>query len=127
MGSIIGKKLQGVTGKISGLSLVHLENPIFERKFVVYSGDQQEARYILSPKLMERILNAKKMLRADISLSFHDNHLYIAIPKYKNFYEPSFFGSVMDYREISEIYDLIKLVEEIVNELELNTRIWSKK
>ena len=36
--------------------LVKLENPEFEKIFTVYSTDQVEARYILSPSLMERLV-----------------------------------------------------------------------
>ena len=39
--------------------LVKLEDPEFEKSFVVYSGNQTEARYILSTSLMRRILDYK--------------------------------------------------------------------
>ena len=35
---------------------VRLEDPVFEDRFNVYSDDQVEARYILTPKIMNRIV-----------------------------------------------------------------------
>ena len=49
----LGKKLQSI-GKSHG-DLVSLENPDFEKSFAVYSQDQIEARYLLTPALMEKI------------------------------------------------------------------------
>ena len=39
---------------------VELENPVFEKIFNTYSKNQIEARYILSPAMMERILEFRK-------------------------------------------------------------------
>ena len=47
MFGFLGKKLQSMNS--SRDDLVYLENPDFEKQFVVYSSDQIEARYILSP------------------------------------------------------------------------------
>jgi len=62
MFGFIGTKLQKMN-KARG-ELVKLENPEFESEFVVYSDDQVESRYILSPSLMERILLFKKQKKA---------------------------------------------------------------
>lgn len=39
---------------------VKLEDPVFEREWEVYATDQIEARYILTPALMERMLEIKR-------------------------------------------------------------------
>ena len=69
----IGTKLQKMN-KARG-ELVKLENPEFESEFAVYSDDQIESRYILSPSLMERILSFKKQTKKSIQLSFIDSRL----------------------------------------------------
>src|SRR5688500_8334962 len=49
--------------------IARLENVDFEKIYSVYCTDQQEARYILTPKFMELVLQAKATL-GDIRLSF---------------------------------------------------------
>lgn len=40
--------------------VVRLEDPEFEKIFVVYSSDEVEARYILSTSFMERLVEFRK-------------------------------------------------------------------
>lgn len=44
---------------------VHLEDPVFEHYFDVYSTDQAEARYVLTPGFMERFLALGKILMGE--------------------------------------------------------------
>ncbi|MDD3626120.1 MAG: DUF3137 domain-containing protein [bacterium] len=107
--------------------LIKLEDPEFERLFVVYGTDQIEARYILSTSLMRRIVEFKKKTRKDIRLSFISNHVFVAISNNKNMFEPRLFKTLLDFNVIREYYeDLIEAVS-VVEELNLNTRIWSKQ
>jgi hypothetical protein len=108
--------------------LVKLEDPDFEKNFVVYSTDQVEARYILSPAFMQRILEFKTRTSARISLSFIDSHVYIAIPINKNLFEaPSLFKSIDNYKQLSEYNGYVQMCVNTVELLDLNTRIWSKE
>lgn len=119
-----GQTLQSVgTGK---KKLVRLENPEFEKEFCVYGEDQVEARYILTPSLMERILAYRKKWDSRISLSFCDSKVYIAINMNKNLFETRLFKPLADYDFIEENLRFLILITEIVEDLNLNTRIWTK-
>ncbi len=107
--------------------LVKLEDPEFEKSFVVYSGDQTEARYILSTSLMRRILDYKVNCKKNIQLSFVSNRMYVAIPYSKGLFEPKLFGDIVNFSNIEEYYNDLKLVLNLVEDLNLNTRIWLKK
>jgi hypothetical protein len=107
--------------------LVKLEDVEFEKEFVVYGTDQVEARYILSPALMERILRFQRKLGTRIYLSFLGSNVFGAIPIEKNFFEPKVFSSMMDFDVIAEYYAQLQLGVAIVDELNLNTRIWTKE
>ncbi len=50
---LLGKFGQKFQKSFTHGKLVKLENPEFEKEFVVYSSGQQEARYILTPVMME--------------------------------------------------------------------------
>ncbi|MGE0269202.1 MAG: DUF3137 domain-containing protein [Candidatus Omnitrophota bacterium] len=106
--------------------LVKLEDPEFERLFVVYADDQIEARYILSPSLMKRIVDFKKKSRKNIRLSFLNSNVYVAIAYYKNLFEPRIFQTLLDFNPIKEYFEDLQLATGIVEDLSLNLRIWTK-
>jgi hypothetical protein len=58
---------------------VKLENPGFERIFSVYGDSQQEARYILTPAMMEAMTNNNKQYNRKMYFSFVGSHVYCAI------------------------------------------------
>ncbi|MBN2863130.1 MAG: DUF3137 domain-containing protein [Bacteroidales bacterium] len=120
-----GQTLQSIgAGK---KKLVRLENPEFEKEFCVYGDDQVEARYILTPSLMERILAYKRKWKSRISLSFCDSKVYIAVNMNKNLFETRIFKPVADYSFMEENLRFLILLTEIVEDLNLNTRIWTKE
>lgn len=107
--------------------LVLLENPDFEKAFAVYSTDPVEARYILSTTLMERILELKKQLPSPISLSFVQSNIFISLPISNNLFECSpIYRTLIKPQQMEENYRYLRLCIEIVETLDLNTRIWSK-
>jgi hypothetical protein len=110
---------------VSRPDLVKLENPDFEKAFVVYGTDQVEARYILTPALMERILDFQKK-SGKIHLSFLHSKVYIAISLNKNLFEPPLFRSMLNYKLVEDYFKYLKLAVNIVEDLDLNTRIWTK-
>jgi Protein of unknown function (DUF3137) len=107
-------------------SLVKLEDIEFEKAFAIYGTDQVEARYILSTALMQRILEFRKKTKCSISLSFIDSHVYIGIPVGKDLFEAPMFSSIINYSMIAEYYSYLMLCIGIVEDLDLNTRIWTK-
>ena len=59
---------------------VTLEDPVFEKQFQVYSSDQVEARYLLTPSFMQRLLDIRNVFPdAQIQAAFEQSHLYLAI------------------------------------------------
>lgn len=107
--------------------LIKLEDPEFEREFVVYGDDQIEARYILSTSLMERIVAFKRKTGSQICLSFTGSKVYVAVPLERNLFEPQFFSSADDFNLIQEYVEDLVLAAGIVDDLNLNTRIWTKE
>ena len=111
---------------ISRADLVKMENPEFEKAFAVYGTDQVEARYILTPALMERIMDFKNKSRK-IHLSFLHSKVYLAISVSNNLFEPPFFKSMLRYSLVEDYFNYLILSVNIVEDLDLNTRIWTKK
>lgn len=110
-----------------GFELIKLEDGIFNNEFNVYGTDQIESRYILSPSLMERLIEYKTKTKKGISFSFTDNRMYCLIPNYTNLFEPVLFETFLNFEFILKNYKPLKLYTDIVDNLNLNLRIWSKQ
>ena len=105
---------------------VELESPEFEKMFETYSQDQVEARYILTPSMMERILKLQKSMGSKVHLSFNGSKVYIAISNSYNFFEADL-DQPINSEQIERIFGEIRECIEIIDILDLNTRIWTKK
>jgi len=107
--------------------LIKLEDPEFEKYFVVYGDDQVQARYILSTSLMARIVDFRKKTGKRLYLSFLASKVFVAIPYNRNLFEPRLFRSLLDFELVRQYFEDLQLATGIVDELNLNTRIWSKQ
>lgn len=107
-------------------NIVKLEDPEFEKEFIVLGENQVESRYILTPSLMSRILDYKRKLNCELSFSFVENRLYCIIPNYKDLFEPRLKASFLNYDFILESYQPVLLYTSLIEDLNLNTFIWSK-
>jgi hypothetical protein len=76
---------------------------------------------------MRRILDFKNKAGKKVYLSFTNSKLFVAVPVNRNLFEAPFFSSMIDFELIAEYYRYIELMVGIVEELDLNTRIWTKE
>jgi hypothetical protein len=107
--------------------VIYMEDPDFEKQFVVYGDDQVEARYILSTSMISRIMDLRKKLDCKLYLSFVSSNVHVAIHWSKNLLEPEMNESVLDTNHLREPYDELALCFGLVDDLNLNTRIWTKE
>ena len=106
--------------------IARLESVEFEKCYSVYCTDQQEARYILTPKLMELVLKARTTL-GDVRLSFHSNSVFLTVPQNTNRFEVSLFASKVTPESIvGDLAEVVRLAERLVETLDLETRIWTR-
>ncbi len=108
-------------------NLVQLEDVEFEKEFAVYGTDQIEARYILSSNVMRRLLDFKRKTGKNIMISFVNSNIYIAIPYKKELFEPRYHRSVINEKQTIGYFSDLEIAINIVEDLNLNTRIWSKQ
>ncbi len=121
----LGQKLQSLN--IFRGQLIKLDDPEFEKHFVVYGNDQIQARYILSTSLMERIVEFKKKTGRKIYLSFVGSMVFVAVSYTRSLFEPRIFKTLLDFDPIRKYFEDLQLAIGIVDDLNLNTRIWSKQ
>ena len=108
------------------LQKVVMENVEFEKQFTVYSTDEVEARYLLSPNMQERIIALKRKFHQPIHLSFIDSCLCILIEK-ASIIDVDVKDSLLKVTTFQKYYDKMQFLFSIIEDLNLNTRIWSKQ
>ena len=119
-----GQTLQKLSGRGQ---LVQLENPQFEKLFVVYSSDQVESRYILTPTMMEAMVKLHQRFNGDIYFSFINSRVYFANSISTELFEPNIIRSGVNFTDVKEMFDLFEMITILIQELNLNTRIWTKE
>ncbi|MDO6706624.1 DUF3137 domain-containing protein [Photobacterium sp. 1_MG-2023] len=124
--SLVGKSLNNLLGGSVFGDRVAMEDPEFERHFEVYSNDQVEARYLISTSLMERLVAFRKEANAKVALAFVGDSIHIGIPSRKAYFEPKLFQSAANFDVVKDIYQDLDFITGIVEDLALNTRIWTK-
>jgi len=129
----LGQWLQSISAKLGNQpgELVKMEDPEFERLFKVFSTDQIEARYILTPNMIRRIVEFRKKTDSPIRLSFIASRVFVAIPTYHDHFEPpSLFApadKLLDPSTLAQYFEELRFALAVVDELNLNTRIWTKR
>ena len=103
-----------------------LENTEFESLFEVYSTDQVEARYLLTPRFMERIMDVQRQLGRELRLAFGLGKLHLQLESDV----PYFTGETVvdDRRVLSGLYaigaDIMRLGDTVETlKLDAETRV----
>ena len=75
-----------------------------------------------------KIVNHKdcNKLNNNIHISFIDSKMFLAVSTTKNMFDPKMGKSVLDPEMIQEFYNQVLGCVQIVDDMNLNTRIWSK-
>ena len=121
---MIGRAWQSLQGRAYG-RLIHLEDAEFERHFKVYGSDPVEARYLLSPALMRRLVRIRENYGCAVRVGFVDGKIHVVLELDKDFFTiPSLEG--LDAQHLERWARELHVLAGLVEELDLNTRVWSK-
>ena len=103
-----------------------MENVAFEKLFVVYGTDQIEARYILTPAIMEAMIRIVEVYGKRVHFSFIGSRVYVAIMIDQDLFEPRIFSSGVRFEDVERMNRNFGIIETLIHEMNLNTRIWTK-
>lgn len=122
----VAQKILGDFGTlVQGLdrrgALVKLDNPNFERAFVVFSEDQIEARYLLSPVMMERLLALKNHAKTPLHVSFIAGHIFLGFSYGKPSFEPALSQPLGAFKTVEKHAQMLALMYGIVEALGLKS------
>ncbi len=117
VGNFFGDLFKGSEGR------VRLESPEFERIFEVYGTDHVEARYLLTPTTMERLVAFKHRFDCKLRLAFVDDNLLIAIDDRRDWFpNPGLFDRLTDPALVRTQLEEVARLAEIVESLNLNAQ-----
>ncbi|MFS0725542.1 DUF3137 domain-containing protein [Paenibacillus sp. 1P07SE] len=119
----LGNKMSGLFSRHKMYN-IDLENPAFNRYFDTNTSDEVEARYLLSPNFMERILGFKSWHDQKVEFAFVGSRMYVAISSKSDYFEPTVRQSTE--RQMERVYDELIFFFSLIEHFDLNTRIWSK-
>lgn len=89
-----------------GMDRVRLESTVFEEAFEVYSTDQVEARFLLTPDLMQRLIELEKVFRGGkLRCAFQDNEMLVALEGGDLFEPGSMFTPLDNPERVRELLD----------------------
>ncbi|WP_314986502.1 DUF3137 domain-containing protein [uncultured Campylobacter sp.] len=104
----------------------NMDDVKFEEFFDVYTTDQVGARYALTPLLMQRLTEIYLRLGSQINAVLREDKIYVAIETWRDNFEPRIDRSLKQDATIELYVDEIGALAGIVNELNLNRKIWSE-
>lgn len=119
--------LFGDSERRNGKQIVHIADADFENAYTVYSTNDQEAHYLLTPKLIELVLGARQRLGTDLRLAFVNNSLFVTLASETNHFEVSLFGNpATPYGAAGDLAAVVDLAEKLIDLFDLETRIWTR-
>lgn len=112
---VLGRGMQRIIST-EAEKLVDLENPEFEKLFKVTSGDQVEARLLLTPVFMEKLVSFRKEVGNNVHLSFANGRMFLAISTNHDYFEPSLFGEILSRKDLMKFIDMLLLMLGVAEE-----------
>lgn len=102
-----------------------LEDVVFEKKFDVYTDDEVEARYLITPSFMERLNNMKVAFDADkVSCAFYEQYLFVALHTSKDLFSLcSLIKPVNDGKQFFQMFEEILSIIKLIDHFKLDQKI----
>lgn len=112
-------KSQGSTHvDVRNMKKVEMENILFNRKFDVYTTNEQMAYYLLTPQFMEYLLNLD--VRRETAFRFSGNHIVLFRNGINGIFEADMSQPLDIQYEIGKSYNELKEILDFVDVLNLD-------
>ncbi len=106
------------------LNLIKLEDIEFNKKYDIYTNDEVEARYLITPSFMQRLKYMKTAFRADkMRCSFYEGYLLIGLFTKKDLFSIcSLFKPVDDPKQFFTMFEEILSIVKLIDYFKLNLK-----
>lgn len=107
------------------LEKIQLENPNFNDMFTVRASDMQLGYYLLTPQLVEKIMELKQSTNGNIIVCFKNGYLHIFINDGKDSFEPNI-NNVNLMGDIQKFMQDFTLVSGTIDVLDINNSVYAQ-
>ena len=107
------------------LEKIQLENPYFNDMFTVRASDMQLGYYLLTPQLVEKIMELKQSTNGNIIVCFKNGYLHIFINDGKDSFEPNI-NNVNLMGDIQKFMQDFTLVSGTIDVLDINNSVYAQ-
>jgi hypothetical protein len=97
--------------------LFKINHPEFNREFDVYTEDPAEAKLLLTNSFLQRVIDLRQKQSGNVSLSFVDSFLFIALEKNVNLLEPPLFKKLTGLDVVKPYFEQVLLMVSLLDEL----------
>jgi len=118
---------KGLLNRIAGWTVpgqrARLESPEFEKRFEVYTTDQVEARYLLTPAFMERLIQLDRFFKGNLEFAFDNARFLFAANHHGEWMETR--GSIADLTHESYVVNIIRdvtMIHHLIDALNLDAK-----
>lgn len=110
------------TEKTKSLTRANLVDPVFEKEFNVYTNDQVEARYLIDPIVMQKLVDLCSHYQGDsLSAAYFESQMLILIASKNNFFEPpSIYEEAVDIGALRMLRSEINHILSIIDYLDIS-------
>jgi len=123
----VGRWFQEKMGSQGRGEMVYLENPEFEKKFVVYATDPVEARYLLTPSMQQYFVDLHNHIgKSNLYVSYIGGQVNLGMSGRFNLFSLETNMSFRDVATLEYYTQHLIYILEVIEILDLNTRIWGK-
>ncbi len=112
-----GKKMDSLNVIDLTLDYAEMTHPDFEDRFDIYTSDQTEARHLIDPLYVERLIALEHSYRGDdVATIFHEGNLVVTL-KTKNMFESGSIEARDDRRRIAKTIRQFATIADLAREL----------
>ncbi|XMB86652.1 DUF3137 domain-containing protein [Mycoplasmatota bacterium WC44] len=110
---------RGKSTLFSDYEKISMESVVFNKVFKVYATRAHAAFYILTPHLMEKLMELEKQRPGNFYFSFIEGRMYIALDNRRDNFEVGMFGKI-DQSIVDTFESQLSIIKDIINEMKLN-------
>lgn len=108
-----------------GKRRVEMDNTSFNESFSTYTTGELEAHYVLSPQLMQTLLEIEENVKGGIYISFSSGKLFLGIDWKRDLFEADLNKPITSAGDVEHIMSQINFFESLVKKLALDRKIWT--
>lgn len=108
--------------RTKGLAQLELEGVEFNRKYKCYTDNQHYSRKMLTPTLMNKLLQLSAVTKHKTTFLWRGTNLDFFLP-YHQVFRWKVRGTKLNFKDVENIYDDLSAVNMVIQELENNKKI----